>query len=267
MNGIIDFHTHAFPDELADRVIKFLEDEGDVKAHLNGKISALLSSMDKSGVEKSVICNIATKAPQFDSILNWCRQVRSERIIPFPSFHPYDPEFKECIHQIKEEGFKGVKFHPYYQDFTINEDKLMPVYEELCEAGLIVVMHTGFDFAFPLIKIADPEKILDIVERFPTLKFVTTHLGAWRQWDEVERILLGKPIYMEISFSLECRDTDAVNNIISNHPAEYILFGTDSPWTDQYNAISLFRGLNLGAEKEELILRENAIKLLNSVSL
>jgi len=28
MEGIIDFHTHAFPDNLAEKVIKTLEKEG-----------------------------------------------------------------------------------------------------------------------------------------------------------------------------------------------------------------------------------------------
>ena len=37
MKGIIDFHTHAFPDDLSERVIKMLEDEGGIKAHLDGK--------------------------------------------------------------------------------------------------------------------------------------------------------------------------------------------------------------------------------------
>ena len=76
--------------------------------------------------------------------------------------------------------------------------------------------------------------------------------------------MLGKPIYMEISFSLEFLN-DTVRNIISNHPPEYILFGTDSPWTEQQKTLSLLKGLQLGEEKEALILRENALKLLNSV--
>jgi uncharacterized protein len=264
MKGIIDFHTHAFPDDLSERVIKMLEDEGGIKAHLNGKISSLLSSMNNCGIEKSVICNIATKPSQFDSILQWCKTVRSERIIPFPSFHPYDPEFKDRIDEIKHDGFKGIKFHPYYQNFTIDEERLFPVYEKILDENLILVMHTGFDFAFARTKIADPEKIITIVQNFPALKLVTTHLGAWEQWEEVERFLLGKQIYMEISFSLEFLD-DTVRKIISNHPTEYILFGTDSPWTEQQKTLSLFKGLQLGEEKEELILRENAVKLLDSV--
>jgi uncharacterized protein len=264
MKGIIDFHTHAFPDELSERVIKMLEDEGGIKAHLDGKISSLLASMDNCGIEKSVICNIATKPAQFDSILQWCKKIGSERIIPFPSFHPYDPYFKDRIDEIKHEGFKGIKFHPYYQDFTIDEERLFPVYKKISDENLILVMHTGFDFAFPRTRIADPEKILTIIKNFPSLNLVTTHLGAWEQWEEVERYLLGKPIYMEISFSLEFLD-ETVRKIISDHPPEYILFGTDSPWTDQENSVSLFKGLRLGEEKEKLILRENAIKLLASV--
>lgn len=264
MKGIIDFHTHAFPDDLSERVIKMLEEEGGIKAHLDGKISSLLSSMDNCGIEKSVICNIATKPSQFDSILQWSKTVRSERIIPFPSFHPYDPGFKDRIDEIKHEGFKGIKFHPYYQNFTVDEERLLPVYEKISKENLILVMHTGFDFAFPLIEIADPGKISTVINKFPSLKLVTTHLGAWKQWEKVERLFLGKQIYMEISFSLEFLD-NTVKKIISNHPAEYILFGTDSPWTEQQKTLSLFQGLQLGEEKEELILRKNAIQLLDSV--
>ena len=264
MKGIIDFHTHAFPDELSERVIKMLEDEGGIKARLDGKISSLLASMDNCGIEKSVICNIATKPAQFDSILQWCKKIGSERIVPFPSFHPYDPDFKDRIDEIKREGFKGIKFHPYYQNFTIDEEKLFPVYKKIADENLILVMHTGFDFAFARTKIADPEKILAIIEKFPSLKLVTTHLGAWEQWEEVEQFLLGKPIYMEISFSLDFLD-DTVKKIISSHPQEYILFGTDSPWTDQQNSLSLLKGLQLGEEKETHIFRENAVKLLASV--
>jgi len=266
MKGIIDFHTHAFPDNLSVRVIKMLEEEGGVNACLDGKISSLLLSMDRCGIETSVICNIATNFSQFHSILSWCEKIRSERIVPFPSFHPYDPEFRDRIDAIKQAGFKGIKFHPYYQNFTIDEEKLLPVYEKISHENLILVMHTGFDFAFPLIRIADPEKILRIIKMFPSLKLVTTHLGAWKLWEEVKQLLLGKPIYMEISFSLEFMDeADAVKDIFLNHPPEYILFGTDSPWTEQQGTLSLLKGLQLGNEKEKLILRQNALNLLNAV--
>lgn len=262
---IIDFHTHAFPDEIAERAMKTLEKEGGIKARLDGRISSLLSSMDQNGIDKSVVCPIATKPSQFDSIITWCNKIRTERIIPFPSFHPDDPHFAERIVQIKGEGFKGIKFHPYYQDFNLDEEKLFPIYEKIAKENLMLVVHSGFDFAFPRIEKADPSKIVTVKSNFPEIKLVTTHLGSWEQWEEVERLLMGKPIYMEISFSLEYLKKERAKEIIINHPREYILFGTDSPWTDQGKTLSLLRGLELGHEVENRILRENALTLLNSV--
>ena len=266
MNNIIDFHTHAFPDGLAERAVQALLEEGrkkyDVQAYLDGRISSLLASMDRSGIEKSVICSIATKPSQFDPIIKWSKQIMSDRIIPFPSLHPESPDAVEQVKQIKTEGFKGVKFHPYYQDFEIDGKRLFPIYEELQKQGLIAVMHTGFDLAFKRDRKCDPIKILRVLDAFPELRLVTTHLGAWEDWDEVEKHLSGKKIYMEISFSLDCMPKETARRIIMNHPKDHILFGTDSPWADQGQAVVQLRGLDLGEEREDLILRGNAITLL-----
>jgi len=55
MAGIIDIHSHAFPDPIAAAAILALEKEGNIKAYLDGTVSALLSSMDRSGIEQSVL--------------------------------------------------------------------------------------------------------------------------------------------------------------------------------------------------------------------
>lgn len=265
MQGVIDFHTHAFPDTLAQKAISILEREGGVPAKLDGRIASLLSSMDSCGIEKSVVCSIATKPSQFDSILKWSETIADERIIPFPSVHPDDPDAVEKIGIIKQKGFKGIKLHPYYQDFDINDRKLFPLYEKITEEGLILELHTGFDFAFKRIRKADPEKIIEIKNTFPSLKLVATHLGGWEDWDNVIKFLMGKEIYMEISYSLEFLDKNKAKEIIMNHPEEYVLFGTDSPWTDQKETLNLLRSLELPPDIEMKILRENALSLLSSV--
>ncbi|MBI5848795.1 MAG: amidohydrolase family protein [Nitrospirae bacterium] len=268
MNGIVDFHTHAFPDKLAERAVQVLLEEGrkkyDVQAFLDGKVSSLLASMDRSNIEKSVICMIATKPSQFDPIFNWSKQISSDRIIPFPSLHPESQNAADLVRKISAEGFKGVKFHPYYQEFSIDEKRLFPIYEELQKQGLIVVMHTGFDLAFERQRKCDPKMILNVLDAFPDLKLVTTHLGAWEDWDEVEKHLSGRKIYMEISFSLDCMPKETARRIILNHPKDHILFGSDSPWADQGQAVSLLKGLELGQEMEDRILRKNALQLLET---
>lgn len=265
MTGIVDFHTHAFPDELAERAMKMLGEEGGIRASLDGRVSSLLRSMDKNGIEKSIVCSIATKPSQFDTIIEWSRKIAADRIIPLPSLHPDDPLAAERVSQIKGEGFKGIKFHPYYQDFNVDDERLFPVYESICSENLIMVVHTGFDFAFEKIRKADPARIVRVLHRFPDIKLVTTHLGAWDDWEEVEKHIAGKKIYMEISFSLEYLEKEVARKIILNHPEDHVLFGTDSPWTDQGGTLALLKGLDLGQEREKLILRENALSLLNSV--
>ncbi len=265
MQGIIDFHAHAFPDQVAASAIPYLEDEGDVKASHDGRISSLLAIMDREGVDKSVVCCIATRPSQFGAILNWAGQIATDRIIPFPSFHPEDPQAVAHITQIKEEGFKGIKMHPYYQQFFLDDEKLYPAYEKISDLGLILVMHTGFDIAFPRIRKCDPMQTLNVITRFPKLKMVTTHLGAWHQWLEVEDFLAGKEIYMDISYTLDQIDPKTARRIILKHPKEYILFGTDSPWSGPQKTCEYLKALNLGDEMEELILRKNGLALLESV--
>lgn len=265
-DGVIDFHTHAFPDELAGRAIPALEKEAieagsEVKAFHDGTVKGLLASMDEAGIEKSVICSIATRPEQFDPILSWSREIASERIIPFPSLHPEDGDFKDRIRRIAGEGFKGVKFHPYYQDFYLAEDRMMPVYESLMREDLMIVMHTGFDIAFERVRRCDPRQVLDVHERFPGIRLITTHLGAWEQWDEVRELLLGKPIYMEISFSVEFLG-EGLREFIEGHPEGYVLFGSDSPWTGQKETLKAVRGLGLRAGTLEGLLRGNAMRLL-----
>jgi len=103
-----------------------------------------------------------------------------------------------------------------------------------------------------------------VLERFPALRLVTTHLGAWEDWADVREHLLGRSIYMETSFSLFILGREAAREIILAHPEDRVLFGSDSPWEDQSVALEAIRGLGLGAEREARVLRENSRILLES---
>lgn len=263
MTKIIDFHTHAFPDAIAAGAIASLEKSGNIKAFLNGTIANLLQAMDQAEIETSVICSIATRPQQFQPILDWSLAIRSPRIIPFPSIHPADPEIQSRLQQIHELGFKGIKLHPYYQDFFLDDQALAPLYQQAAELRLLVVVHTGYDIAYPRIRRADPQRILNVIRQFPTLQLVTTHLGGWEEWDDVNAKLIGKPIYMEISFALDFLKQDYIKKMLLSHPQEYILFGSDSPWADQQTSLNMLRKLNLPPEVFSAITRENGARLLD----
>ncbi len=262
---IIDFHTHAFPEHIAEKAMQKLQENCIVKACLSGTLDDLLRSMDKNGIEKAVLCNIATRPEQFEAILKWSKKIRSERVITLLSVHPTDPKIKEHLKITKEEGFIGIKMHPFYQEFAIDDEKAFYIYEALIENNLLIVMHCGYDISFPEWDIASPQRIINVVEKFPELKFITTHLGAWKQWDEVEKLILGKNIYMEISFSFGWLPDEKIKDFILKHPADYVLFGTDSPWSDQGKEIENLKKLALPDSLTEKIFYLNAERILSKL--
>lgn len=262
----IDFHAHAFPDSLARTTIPALEKKGNVRAAGDGTVNNLLNSMDESGIDTSVLCSIATRPAQFRPILDWCNAIRSERIIPFPSFHPESPQALAEIAEIHRQGFVGVKLHPFYQDFFLDEERLRPFFAKLSDLGLIVVMHTGYDIGFPRERRADPAKIAALINRFPDLRFIATHLGAWQQWQEVHEELAGKDVYFDIAFSLEFLPREMARTIILSHSPDRVLFGSDSPWASQQETINLLKSLELDSEHEQKILGANGERLLGTGS-
>ncbi len=263
MAGFIDFHTHAFPDLIASTAISALEKSGKVKAYLDGTVNALLGSMDQAGIDSSVICSIATRPEQFQPILEWSAAIRSQRIIPFPSLHPSDRNVIEHLELIHKLGFKGIKLHPYYQDFFIDDSSLDDLYGKVSDLDLILIMHTGYDIAYPRVKRANPQRIRKVISQFPELKLITTHLGGWDDWEDVRQELTGKPVYMELSFALDFLDQIRIRDMLLSHPPEYLLFGSDSPWTDQATTLKMLRKMNLEPDLFERMTNTNARQLLN----
>ena len=264
----IDFHTHAFPDELAPRAVAQLTQSArnaDIKHYSDGSVRGLLASMDTAGIAQALVCSIATKPAQFDNILAFSRKMREEhgeRLIPLLSVHPRDEQAPERLQLAHDEGFVGIKLHPYYQDFSLDDPALFPLYEQMSALGLILVVHSGFDVAFPRVRRGDPEQTLAVTRRFPELKLVATHVGGWDDWDEAERVLIGRPVYLELSFGTTMLEPERFRKMLLAHPAEYLLFGSDSPWTDQKRDLAAFQALNLPEALLERILFGNACRLL-----
>ena len=260
----VDFHAHAFPDGLAPRAVSRIEGLSGITSVLDGSLGALLASMDAAGIEQSVILSIATRPAHYASIRAWSKMIASERIVPFLSVSPADPQACENVRIAAEEGFRGLKFHPYYQDFDLDDEAVDPVYAAMEERGLICICHTGFDHAYPFVRRADPARVLNVLRRFPRLAFVATHLGAWRDWERAEKELPGANLWIDTSYSLEFMPPEDARRLILRFPADKVLFGTDSPWADQGSSLALLKGLSLGPAREEAILSGNARALLDT---
>jgi uncharacterized protein len=261
-NEIVDFHVHCFPDALAKKAVPKLAGKAGVKPWLDGTISDIESSMSNAGISCSVILPIATKPAQTLSINNWAIKTQRKGIVCFGTIHPEFMEWKKELRRIKDEGLKGVKLHPDYQEFFVDDQKLFTIYDEIFNLDLIMVFHAGIDIGLPLPTHCTPERLAGILDAFPGGKIVAAHMGGFKMWDEVEDCLVGKDIYFDTSYSIGWMSDEQAKRIIKNHGYEKILFGTDSPWGDQAKEISKLMGLGIDEKILKNIMGRNAKRLL-----
>jgi predicted TIM-barrel fold metal-dependent hydrolase len=87
-------------------------------------------------------------------------------------------------------------------------------------------------------------------------------MGSHALWRDVEEVLVGLPIYLDTSYSHYVLGDESMARFISRHGAENVLFGTDSPWKKADDEISRIKCLPLPASDIELILSQNAERLL-----
>jgi len=260
---VIDIHTHAFPDKVAQRAVPALEAEAHWKAALDGRVSSLLESMDTAGIAVSVIGTIATKPEQVEGIFRWCQSIRSDRIEPFCSVHPQTPDKVGWLGRFAEAGFRGIKLHPMYQDFGVYDAEMMEVYSTSAELGLVVLLHCGLDVAFPPDdRRAECSRTRRVIDAVPDLKLIATHMGGWRMWDESEDLLVGRACWLGTSFSLAELPAARSVAMMRAHGTDRVVFGTDSPWADQAEEIQRVRSLPLTPEEVERVLYANAADLL-----
>ena len=109
---IIDFHTHTFPDELADRAVGTLAHSGGIHNYLDGRVDSLKESMKKAGIDYSVLLPVATKPNQCDTIntlaLKTNETSKTTGLISFGAVHPACENFREILNWLSKNGFKGI---------------------------------------------------------------------------------------------------------------------------------------------------------------
>ena len=262
---IIDFHTHCFPDTLAPRALSNLSAvSGHMETYTDGTANGIINAMDASGIDKAVVLNIATNPEKQDKINSASIALQNDRLIVFGSVHPKAP-FDDSVSELKRlkaNGVKGIKFHPEYQNFKVDDPALFHLYEVIGELGLITVFHAGMDNAYLPPAMCSPEGLLAILPYFHGTPVVAAHMGGYLLWREVLTILCGTDIYFDTSFCFSRIPRPLFKAMIQKHGTEHILFGSDSPWSKMENEIRLIDSIEPASRERELILGGNAQRIL-----
>ncbi|WP_040198070.1 amidohydrolase family protein [Candidatus Soleaferrea massiliensis] len=260
---VIDFHTHIFADNIAKRAIPTIEEKGSIKAVLDGTKPRLLASMEEAGIDKSVVLPIATKPGQTRTINEWAAREQDDKTIFFGTLHPDNEDYKEHIRFIAEQGFKGVKLHPDYQDFFVDDERMYPIYYEILSAGLMLMFHAGLDVGYNPPYHCVPKRLRTVLDTMQGGVIIAAHLGGQSMWHEVEKYLVGRNVYFDTSMGLCFYPVEQFERIVNNHNAKMILFGTDSPWDNQAEELQRMRETGLTPEQLDCILYKNAERLLS----
>ena len=261
---IIDFHTHAFPDVIAARAISSLLESSKAKylPCSDGTVSGLSANMKRFGVDASVLQPVLTKPSQLRTLNEWVRSCESEDIVSFGGIYPHSESYKEDIDFVCSLGLRGLKFHAEYQGFTVDDEKMLRIYDYAFEKGLIVLHHAGYDPAYPPPYHSSPARFARVLDEMKGGTLVVAHLGGHAQWDDVERYLVGRSVYLDTSMGFSYYPKEQFMRIVRAHGAEHILFGSDAPWSRANEEIAALRALPLTEKEKNAILGENAVRLL-----
>ena len=280
---IIDIHTHAFPESIAQRAVRQLQQNSHIALYSDGTEADLLAHEKQARVDLAVVQPVATNPDKVehmnDAVIKANRDGWGRGALSFGAMHPAYSGWKRELERIKEAGVPGIKLHPPYEGIAIDDCRAVAVLRKCKELGLIVLIHSGRDIGLPGATEALPEKIRRALDAVGPMKLIAAHMGGWGCWKNAAKILPETGIYVDTAFSLgrivpaldqhpwseenlNLMDRDAFCEIVQAFGADRVLFGTDSPWADPKQEVEKIRALPLTETEKEEILGANAEALL-----
>lgn len=264
---IIDFHTHCFPDAIAERALATLSDKASIPFFHKGTAQALDTYERAGGCDGYVVMPIATNPRQTASVNRFVGQIRdtSRHVYAFGSVHPDNADYKEQLNHIKELGLDGIKLHPEYQDFHVNDERVFPIYDEIFRLGFPLLFHAGEDEGFQPPWHSEPAKIAEVAARYPEAVIIAAHMGGYNMWREAgERLAVLPNVFADVSFSAGRMPVAEFEEACAMWPSERLLFGTDSPWHTIPESIEAVERLKRPEREKKWIFGGNALRVLSA---
>jgi predicted TIM-barrel fold metal-dependent hydrolase len=263
---ILDFHNHIYPEKVAQTIIGSLKSEMRLSAYGTGTVSGLRDEMKSSGVSTCVVLGVAVSPDLVEATNQWILKQGGDGFIPVGSIHPFYPNYRPLIKELKKAGIRGVKFHPLFQNFCPDDERVFPLYEELIRGDMFLIFHSGPGLAMKPGEevMGTPERMARVLDAFPRITLIVAHFGGFRMLDEARKHLIGKNVYIDTSYppGLCFEPQKRILDMILSHDPDRILFGTDTPYARQKEDSEYILRLAISSDLKEKILWQNGSKLL-----
>ena len=260
---VIDMHTHIFPDKIAAKATVATAEYFDLPEPPNhyGSVAELLDALTAADIDCAMVFSAATTEHQVEHINRYILEQAEAhpRFIPCGTLHAGYENYKEELRWMREHGMYGVKIHPEFQHFVLDDERLFPMFEEMERNDMFLIAHMGD----PRVNVSGPRRMLPIAETFPRLRCIAAHLGNWGDWDieKIRPLAKKENMYTDISSSFSyVKDKAPLYPILREYDPTHIFFGSDYPiWCPQ-KELDKARALALPPDLLEDILFHNFAK-------
>lgn len=276
---IIDFHTHALPPAVKHNRGKYLAQDaafasiyaGD-KVKI-GTIDDLIASMDRDGVDVSVVVNYSWTTHSLcvetnDYILEAIARY-PKRLYGFCAVNSLtdDASLKE-IERCAKAGAKGIgELRPDLQplDFS-KKDIIKPFADTVHKHKLMVMTHSSepVGHIYPGKGAATPGLLLSFISQLPNVPVICAHWGGglpfYALMPEVRTAL--EIVYFDTAISPFLYRPDIYRLAAELVGSDRILFGSDFPVIAQHRITDQIKDAEIPEASREEILSGNARRLL-----
>ena len=276
---IIDFHAHVFSPRIKENRNQYIDNDpcfAVLYSKKEAKLATadeLIDSMDKAGIDISVIVNIGWLTHELcvetnDYILESIARY-PQRLIGFCTVQPQSPgaaiaEIERCARG----GARGIgEMRPDMQLFDLRDEEIMQSFAEaLRKHKLILLTHASepVGHEYPGKGIITPDMLYPFITSFPDLTIVCAHWGGglpfYALMPEVKQAM--KNVFFDTAASPFLYSPQIYNQITQLVGADKILFGSDYPLLAQTQVLQEVSSADLPEEAKGLILSGNAQRLL-----
>lgn len=261
MKPIIDAHAHIFPDRIALKASEGIGKFYGMPVVYDGRLETLFTAGEKNGISHFVVQSVATVPEQTASINQYIAEqarLHPGRLTGLGTLHPASSDVGGEFDLLVALGLKGIKLHPDFQRFNIDDPSALAIYER-AEGKLPLLLHTGdsrFDYSHP-------RRLKKVLRLFPHLTVIAAHFGGWSEWPAAVRYLADTGVFVDTSSSLYELPPQRVRETIGVFGADHVLFGSDFPMWDYELEKARFDRIDLDEPTRRKILYENAKELFS----